>query len=173
MKTYNPIVRTFNRLRAALTAATGVDRREVRPDTPLESLLPREYRRELWPFLRESGLPVGPLVPSGRACAAGCLLPAIIAAGAVGSETWPGLLLVVPAWLAVLWVGRPVAVEFPFAARTVGQLVLELTDPIEMRVAGRKWAESEIELKVRMIVADWAGMKLEDVTRKTRWIDLG
>ncbi len=46
--TYNPIVRTFCRLRADLVNDFGVPRECVRPATPIESLLPDARLRGLW-----------------------------------------------------------------------------------------------------------------------------
>jgi hypothetical protein len=45
---YNPIVRVFGRFRAGLVGALDLDRHEVRPQTPLETLIPRHRRREVW-----------------------------------------------------------------------------------------------------------------------------
>ncbi len=45
MQTYNPIVRTFGQVRAALLSSCDVARRDIRPDTPLVYLLPEAERR--------------------------------------------------------------------------------------------------------------------------------
>src|SRR5262245_31547095 len=55
---YNPIVRTFNRLRAGLLASLDVPREVIRPATPLEMLIPVERRREIWDTLGRGGLNV-------------------------------------------------------------------------------------------------------------------
>lgn len=57
-----PTSRAFYRLRGALVAVTGVDRRRVTPATPLGGLLPRPGRRRRWRDLQEvSGLALPPL----------------------------------------------------------------------------------------------------------------
>jgi hypothetical protein len=43
--------RSFYRVRKALAAAANVKPRTIRPETHLESLLPRPHRRKLWPKL--------------------------------------------------------------------------------------------------------------------------
>jgi hypothetical protein len=49
---YNPIVRTFGQFRAGLLNRLDIARHEVRPETPLETLLPVGGWREVWNQLR-------------------------------------------------------------------------------------------------------------------------
>src|SRR5262245_47443405 len=63
---YNPIVRTFGRFRAELLRHLDIARHAIRPETPLESLLPVERRREIWQQLDRRGLQLPPLGLPGR-----------------------------------------------------------------------------------------------------------
>jgi len=63
---YNPIVRTFCQFRAGLQSELDVARHEVRPATPLASILPLEVRAEVWQRLRRQGLRLPALELSGR-----------------------------------------------------------------------------------------------------------
>ncbi len=62
---YSPIVRTFCQLRAGLMSRIEIDRHEIRPETPLESLLPESRRREVWLHLQQRGLRLPALGLSG------------------------------------------------------------------------------------------------------------
>jgi hypothetical protein len=56
-----PVRPTFYKLRAALAAECGVDRRRVRPSARLEDLVPRQKRADRWAGLsRRLGLPLPP-----------------------------------------------------------------------------------------------------------------
>ena len=55
-ETYNPIVRTFCQFRALILNSLDIDRREIGPDTRLESFLPIERRRRVWKELQRLGL---------------------------------------------------------------------------------------------------------------------
>ena len=65
-ESYNPIVRTFCQLRAGLLDCLEVDRREIRPGTPLASLVPEPSRRDVWRHLQRQGLRPPPLEFSER-----------------------------------------------------------------------------------------------------------
>ena len=53
---YNPIVRTFCQIRAAILESGEAARHDIRPDTTLEELLPVECRKTVWQNLRRQGL---------------------------------------------------------------------------------------------------------------------
>src|SRR5262245_19765459 len=55
---YNPIVRTFWKLRTGLVRHLGVARSDIRPETALADLIPVEQRREVWRKLRQEGVAV-------------------------------------------------------------------------------------------------------------------
>src|SRR5262249_3675348 len=58
---YNPIVRTFNRLRAVLVGNLGLTRQQVRPNAELAAVIPVPNRRQVWRQMRQQGLRVLPL----------------------------------------------------------------------------------------------------------------
>lgn len=166
---YNPIVREFGRLRAVLAAATGVPRREIRPGTELEALLPRGRRRELWRKLRRQGLPLPwlqlPRWVPGLDAGAVLIITILI-------TLWlrhpAAVFLFVPLALLVLLASRPWATEFPFELRTVGELTLYLTDCAAHRGSGHRWTRDEIAFKVRVVLSDALNIRLSDVRLESR-----
>ncbi|HEY1378194.1 MAG TPA: hypothetical protein VGF55_15450 [Gemmataceae bacterium] len=171
---YNPIVRTFGQLRAALVATTGTARRDVRPGTPLDDLLPVRYRRELWHRLRQDRprVPALELPPAVRA-----LVVWAVPVGAVAAALWSwelaALLTAVPLGWKLYHVSRPWAVEFPLGLRTVGELALYLTHFGDHRDSGYRWTHAEVTMKVRMIVAESVGLRLDQVRPESSLIELG
>jgi hypothetical protein len=172
---YNPIVRVFGRLRAALSAATGAPRREIGPGTELESLLPRDRRRKLWRNVEQQGVNLPPLERSWGPLILGCLM---VVAGPVGITVllrhWAGLLTVVPLGVLAILATRPWAIEFPIGLRTVGELALDLTHYAEHLDSGHRWTRNEIAFKVRAEIAGAMGRSLSEVRLECRLrADLG
>jgi hypothetical protein len=163
-ESYNPIVRTFCQLRAGLLDCLEVDRREIRPGTPLASLVPEPSRRDVWRHLRRQGLWPPPLEFSERDQGR-IPLSALRAAVslAIGLRHWSALLLALPLCLFAYWANRRRAVQLPLGLTTVGELVLAMTCFAEHKASGYRWTRNEIELKVRLILADSLGLPLEDV----------
>jgi transposase InsO family protein len=141
---YNPVVRTFGRLRAGLLDSLGVDRREVRPDTPLDDLIPARERREVWRRLRRQGLRV-PALRLTRAERAWGLFGVLktTASLALGLRSWAALLAALPLGLVAYFASRRRAVHLPLGPRTVGEMVLYLTSFPEHRHSGYRWTRSE------------------------------
>jgi hypothetical protein len=170
---YNPIVRTFCRLRSGVLDCLAIDRHEVRPGTPLEDLLPVDQRRRVWEHLQRLGLRLPSLELSPRDHRRNLLQ---VIRGAVSSalylQKWYTLLAFVPLALAVHWATRRRAVQFPSGIHTLGQLVIYSTCFAEHKESGYRWTRNEIELKVRMIIAEMAGLPLDAVQPETRLIDL-
>jgi hypothetical protein len=54
-------------------------------------------------------------------------------------------------------------VQLPLGLTTVGELVLGMTCFAEHKASGYRWTRNEIELKVRLILADSLGLPLEDI----------
>jgi hypothetical protein len=165
---YNPIVRTFGRFRAALLSGGEVARRDVRPATPLESVLPVESRRATWRRLHRQGFRLPPLRLSRRddnRNFVGVLRATV--AFALCLQRWSGLLVALPLGLVTYWVSRRRAVEFPPGLRTVGEAVFYLTSVREHKSSGYRWTRHEIALKVRRIVAESVGLPLDAVQERT------
>src|SRR5262245_44047889 len=171
---YNPIVRTFGQFRAGLVGSLGLARHEVRPGTPLETILPARRRREVWRRLRRQGLrlPALELSPQERARhLVGVLRTA--ASLALSLQKWPALLLALPLGLLAYAVSRRRAVHLPLGLRTVGELVLYSTCFREHRGSGYRWTANEVATKVRLVLAESLGVPLDAVRPENTLAELG
>src|SRR4051812_31630238 len=120
---YNPVVRTFGQVRAALVSSLGLARHEVRPETPLDEVIPVSKRREVWRCLRRQGLRVPGLeLPAWEVRLQAFAVAKLAATFALFLRRWSALLVVFPLWLAAYWLTRPRAVNLPLGLRTVGEL---------------------------------------------------
>jgi hypothetical protein len=177
-ESYNPIVRTFCQLRAGLLSHLDLARHEIRPGTPLESLLPEPRRREIWRELRRQGLRLPPLVRSERDIRrnglvfGGLMLKAAVA-WAVGLQMGWALLAALAPGLVAYWANRRRAVHFPLGLGTVGELVISMTNFGEHKASGYRWTRNEIELKVRLIIAESLGLPLDAVKPECTLAELG
>jgi hypothetical protein len=171
---YNPIVRNFCRLRAELVSALGVDRRRVRPATPLGDLIPPDRLREVLGRLRATGLPAPQLEHSITEYPL-CVLAVAGAVLLVAALLFRPLLAVFAAPLAVglvllaLRVTRRRVVVVPLGPRTVGELVVYLTHFGDH--PGYRFTRAEVSLKVRLIVAESLGLPLEQVREDTTFTE--
>jgi len=177
-ESYNPVVRTFNRLRAGLVSSLGVDRRHVCPEMPLELLIPVERRREVWADLRQAGLDVPRLELAPQDTTANNLLAVkTVVSLAVGLQAWWLLLPGLPvAWLPLRlladWATRGRAVYFPLCLTTVGDLALYLTSFREHKDSGYRPTRNEIEFKVRQVVAEALGLGMDEVRPESTFAEL-
>jgi hypothetical protein len=171
---YNPIVRTFGRFRAGLLDSLGVDRDEIRPDTPLEDLIPAHERREVWRRLRRQGLrmPALELTAADRAWEFFGVLK-MTASLALALQRGAGLLAALPLGLLAYWASRRRAVLFPLGLRTVGEMVLYLTSFPEHKASGYRWTYNEVAFKVRLVVAESLGLPLDAVHPDDTLAELG
>jgi acyl carrier protein len=173
--------RGFNRVRAVLRRRLGVERREVRPETPLAPLLPRPIRREL---LRQilTDLEVGTLPGLER--------PAAIQGAIVLGSAGAGLVVMVSpiphaliamwgvfvgvAWVGV-WLTRGWRTEFAASQATVGGLArwVVAQRPPWLGVAPGTWTRALVAEKVREVVIEVVGCA-ETYREDARFIeDLG
>jgi hypothetical protein len=168
-----PTARTFYRLRRELVEVLGMDRRDVRPSTRLEDLIPAHQRRAVWKHLRRRGLALPRLGLHPR-------VSRIAAAGfAVGAVLLGILLQNLLALLATLRLGwavwlvtRPLAVHIRCGPVTLGDAVLYLT-PFKEN-PGHHWSYAEIATMVRLVVSAQLGVPLEEVKPESRFVeDLG
>lgn len=173
---YNPIVRTFNRVRAALMEEFGVPRECVRPDTLIETLVPPEdYPRLLGRLIEVELRPpsAGQLQFVDHPLCPWAFLPPLLLLGL--SIALKSVLLAVFALVAkvlAFWLACKVTTTrtryYPPVPRTIGEMVIGLICFADHK--GYRFSRSEISLKVRMIVADYSGVSLEHVTEKTNFI---
>jgi len=172
-QSYNPIVRTFGQIRAALLSATGLPRAEIRPSTPLAVLLPETRRRHIWRELRQHGLRVPALELRGRDVLFGSLsVVARTLSLMLWLRHWTTLVFAIPLWLLQYWMSRPKAVIFPMELQTVGDLTLYLTSFCEHQASGYRWTRNEIRFKVRLVVAECYNTSLRIVQAETRLAEL-
>ncbi len=173
MERYNPIVRTFNRLRAELISS-GIERRYIIPAMPLELLLPADQRREIWQHLRQASLELPVLLLSPEEWNRNAFLALKTAASlALGLKTGFGLLAFLPLGLIANWSSRSRAIHFPRSLMTVGELVLFLTRFSDHTQSGYRWTANEISTKVRLVIAESMGLELDKVQPETPLHKLG
>ena len=170
---YSPIVRTFCQVRAAITESVGVARHDVRPDTPLENLLPAEYRKTAWRNLRRQGLRPPDLRLNDEIDKRNIwfVLRATLSA-TLTLQRWSAFWLAIPIWIVTHIVSFRHMNAFPLGIRTVGELAVCLTRFRDHKASGYRWTHSEIALKVRIIFAEQLGCDLDEVQLDSRIVDL-
>jgi hypothetical protein len=154
----------MERLRAALPDCLDTLHPDARPETPLETLFPVAQRREAWRRLGRQGFRLPPLhLPAEEDRRIWLRVLRVVGSLVLWLRWWPALVLALP--LAVLFyrLSRHRAVEFPACVKTVGELALYLTPYRDQREGGCRWTDEEVAAKVRMVVADWAGLPFEEV----------
>lgn len=173
-QTYNPIVRTFNRFRAALLADSDWERHDIRPDTPLDVALPAESRRELWRHLVEEGFRLPPLeLPSPEVLRNFFWLVRVSVSFSLLFSVFWGWLTFLSGGVAAYWVSRPYAIELPDGLETVGDAVLYLTSVADHKGSGYRWTHNEISFKVRMVIAHCLAIPFDEVQPHNSFDDLG
>lgn len=178
MSEYNPIVRTFNQVRAAILAVTDTPRCRIRPGATLASVIPPERWQALGAELQRRRLPRPRWTPPPP----GDLAPGCVHSGAVPSlgqvlgSGWLlarlGLLVRIPLNLLLGLADFPREVEWELGRWTVGELAVCCTHFPQHRASGYRWSRGDIALKVRLIVADWLGVAPETVRESDSLIDL-
>lgn len=175
--TYNPISRSFYKLRRELMAALELPRRDVYPSARLEEVIPQEKRRAVWRRLREAGLrlPGLCLAPVGFQPSLGAVAQVVSLVGFL-IQHLPAALWSLPllGFLAFA-VTRPWAVHLPpDGPVTLWDAALYLTPCRECKQAGYALSRREISVKVRFILAEALNLPFEDVRPESRVIqDLG
>ncbi len=171
MQHYNPIVRSFNRLRVELMRI-GVPRHHVCPEMPLDLLIPGEQRRQVWRRLRQAGLEVPSLEFSTRDITLNALMALKTALSlALASKAWLALLSFAPLGLLAGFARRSRAICYPLGITTVGELVLYLTRFADHAHSGYHWTANEISTKVRLVLAESLNLTLEKVQPESKLYD--
>ncbi len=173
----------FYAVRRMFASDFGCKRKDVRPDTALEQIVPRAGRRRLWRQMQHEleardwpGL-VRPrwlvLVLSVFVCA---LLVAAVALFFRGLPLWIGLPLALCSWGAALLLTQPWCVEFPDGRRTVGQLAefLVMAAPNLFKAQDAGWPRPDVAAVVRSITIETLGLKPGQYREDARFVeDLG
>ena len=172
-ETYNPIVRTFCRFRASVLTYLDIDRHVIRPGTPLESILPVPIRRAVWEDLRRQGLRPPALEFSRRDLqgVAWAVFRGVVSAG-ISLQRWSALLAAIPLIVAVYGAHRRRASELPLGVKNVGELVISMTHFAAHKESGYRWTRNEIELKVRLIIAESLGVDVDAVRPECTFAEL-
>ena len=170
---YNPIVRTFCQLRAALVEIANITREQVRPGTRLEDILPVECRTQVWRELQRKGLRLPDLELSRWDTRQRSLVTAQIAVSLLSGLQYLAAFFTAPPSHAGLWLNSRRAVHFPHGFENVGELTLYLTRFIEHKASGYRWTHNEITFRVRVIVAEQLAHPFHDVRPESSWSDLG
>jgi len=171
---YNPIVRTFNQLRAVLRESLGVARHHVCPEMPLELLIPVDRRREVWGRLRAEGLPVLDLeLSSWDEMQNGLVALKTAGSLALMLQAWPALLTFYPLLLIACCASTRRAIHFPCGLTTVGELAISLTSVRDHQDSGYRWTYNEISTKVRMVLAESLNLDMEQVQPESTLAELG
>jgi hypothetical protein len=171
---YNPIVRTFNGIRAVLMDALDLPRHAICPEAPLEHLIPVRRRREVWRLLQEQGFLVPELGLTPPALRLGILgVVGGTVAGILFFQSWLGLFLAYPLFWVAHGLSLPFAVHFPTSMRTVGDLVLHLISFKKHKGSGYRWTRNEISFKVRLIIARDLGVEFDKIRPETTWQEMG
>jgi hypothetical protein len=174
MPYYNPIVRTFGQLRSALTEVLDLPRVSIRPDVPLAVLLPVENRRAAWEKLRSEGVDLPGLeLPHWLRETTGWTVSVTTVSLALLLKDWWALAYGVELGMVGYKVTRPWAICIPLGLATVGELSMFLTSFREHRDSGYRWTRNEISFKVRQIVAESLGRRLDEVHETSTFSDLG
>jgi hypothetical protein len=171
---YNPIVRTFCQLRSALTEVLELPRESIRPNMPLDVLLPVEHRRDAWEKLRREGIDLPGLeLPHWLGETTGWTVSVTTVSLALLLKDWWALACGVELGMLGYKVTRPWATWIPLGLATVGELAMFLTSFRDHRDSGYCWTRNEISFKVRQIVAESLGRRLDEVHEKSTLADLG
>jgi acyl carrier protein len=182
----------FHRLRRYFIDALGVERRGVRPATPVAQLVPgRRNRRRLWGEFRERDVNLPPLQLNPEAAAsvaslAGLSILGMITGVVTGLSFASGAAFVIGvvvalssavlAWLVSV-TARPFAAELPAGCETMAELTRTavLNDRRSAAAdAGDVWSRSSVDEELRKIIVEQLGVKPEQVRPEARFIeDLG
>jgi hypothetical protein len=172
---YNPIVRTFCRFRAVLVDTLGIDRRRVHPRTPLDDLIPEERRAEALQRLREAWLRAPALERRVRQYPLCWVVPvafSVVVVVALALQSWLVFLASLPLLFGLVVlafrVTRTRVFSVPLGPRTVGEMVIFLTRFGEH--PGYRFSRNEIALKVRLVIAGWLGVPVEQVREDTSFL---
>jgi hypothetical protein len=91
---------------------------------------------------------------------------------AIYVRDWRAVFFAVPLAFVVHCARRLLAVHFPLGLKTVGEMVIYATDFGEHQESGYHWTRNEIELKVRMTLADCTGQSLDAIQPGTKFLRL-
>jgi acyl carrier protein len=179
-----PTGHVFRDVRRVLTETASLPRQAIRPSTELKTILPPRIRRRVWKRLQQEAqgrlpdlcLPfrLGPVL-AGACLVAGVIGTVMIVphVGLVHAMVLGGTALVAML-LVAFFVTRPFALSFPHGVATVGDVARATLPPKYEAAVKQQMTDEEVWEKLRKIVADTLGVKVEKVTPSARFVeDLG
>jgi hypothetical protein len=147
--------------------------KELSGSEELEAVLPLEDRRATWRELQSAGFELPELKISPRVFwIAALMVLTPLGVLCLASRTWFVIFSIVELTYLAYKLTRPLAVYAPDWCRTVGQAALCLRDVRTPEGRGVPWTREEVAERVRMIVAERAGVAIGEVTEDTRLADL-
>jgi hypothetical protein len=170
-----PTSHTFYCLRRVLEQELHIDKKKVRPQSCLESLIPESERRRVWKALRREGLELPPLSLSQRLRRQTFWhVLHMLASLAASLQNWALFFLTAPFGLFGWWlVTRPWATHIEHVPITIRDAVIYLTPFREGVRQGYRWSHDEISTKVRLILSVNLGIPLNEVRPEKSFKELG
>jgi len=168
----------FYRFRKVLVQHMGIERRRVRLDTPFAQLVPRRGRARWWRNLGEKlELNVPPLHPrlilkNIAAGAAIVISPLCVVLTLCSFQLGIALLgFVLTSAATMAYVGSEREVNIPPKCATVRNMITTLAENNRYRLL-KFQADEKMWQRLRFVIANQAGVKVQKVTAQTRFIDL-
>jgi len=175
---------TFFRIRRALCRLLTTEPRGLRPRTPLDDVLPKDHRRELWTRLRrELKLTLPSLVrPRWLVCVS--LFIVFLVTGAVAYFAYRssgpvlaavgGIAVFALAGFLVLLATAPMATRVGSGFTTLRELSQFVLAHNHAALATelQSWNAADMWETLRVIIAEQLGIKAEDVARNARFRDM-
>jgi hypothetical protein len=151
----------------------GAPAKDLSGSEELETILPLEDRQTTWRELQAGGfkLPELQVSPTVFWIAAALVLTPL-GLLVLALQTWFAIFTIVELTFLAYKLTRPLAIHPPQWCRTVGQAALCLGNVLtpDGRIAA--WTREEIAERVRMIIAQSAGLPIQKVTESARLTDL-
>jgi hypothetical protein len=170
---YNPIIRTFCRLRREFVNGLGVARRQVHPCTPIATLIPLEKRREFCHRLWLQGFYVTPGLSKSAMFLSTLLVLAPSAVFAFCLQSWLAACITAPIGFVVFRANRRWAVHFPDNGPTVGWLAFCSTRPDEHPNCSGWSSREYIFRKVQLVLAESLNIDPIDIKPDSTLRELG
>lgn len=178
-----PAARSFFSLRKAIVQDCDIERRLLKPGTPLDAAFPRPHRRSRWKRVAklEPLMPrLAPTETARRSFAAigwlllllwvASLVPVVLELGMTGGMMLGGIL----ALGAVAFVRAKdfIATEFPAECTTLGDLARAISpQTLPLGAGDRLVAEQRVLEQVRTITAEQLGLRPDQVKPESRFVD--
>jgi hypothetical protein len=158
--------------------AVDLDRQGIRPSDRLEDIIPPKRRRAMWKQLRKEGFRLAPLSlsPKMHRIALAMHGAKLIATAAWGFNLL-NLVLLVPLSILTWLATRPWAIHIRCGPITVRDAVIVSTPTKAIlaylrTIRSERWHHKMVSTKVRLIIAEIAGVPLETVQPESRLVDL-